>query len=163
MKKALLGKILIIALIIFIGYGAYQKISADNKYVRLMGTKLPDSSETIEVNDSHGGFHGDGTYFEIIQINSSEIASFGEELRKSGLWEELPLGGELQKFIYGEHTPEYSYGGHGEMMPKDISGIYRFNDKSVDPRPLFERYSQNFMFCMFDTNTGKLYILEFNS
>lgn len=163
MKKELLSKILIIALIIVIGYGTYQKISADNKYVRLIGTKLPDGSEIIEAGDSHGGFHGDGTYFEIIQINSSETASFAEELQNSGLWEELPLSGELQKFIYGEHNAEYTYGGHGEMMPKNISGIYRFNDKSADSRPLFERYSQNFIFCMFDTNKGRLYILEFDS
>ena len=50
------------------------------------------------------------------------------------------------------------------MMPNDIiNGLYYFKDRYRTGEYIFDRWSQNFNFSLFDINKGRLYILKFDS
>ena len=149
--------------IIFIRH-LYEEKSRENHYIGLIELNIPKESEIIESNDSHGGLHGDGELFEVIQLEQDDIVCFTQDALKISSWRRLPMEKELRKFIYGEHTSIYSYGGYGEMMPDDIiNGLYYFKDRYRTGEYIFHRWSQNFNFALFDINEGRLYILKFDS
>ena len=167
MKKILFYIIIIIS--IMVGRGVYKEKARENHYLRLIEVKIPKGSEVIEFSDTHGGFHGDGVYYEVIQLDAKGLDTFIEDATKTGQWGRLPMSKDLNKFIYGEHTRTYSRGGYGEMMPDDVyNGLYYFKDRyliygySVSG-DVFSRYSQNFNFALLDINNGRLYILEYDS
>jgi hypothetical protein len=150
---------------LFLGMEIYKEKTRKNHYMNLIGLDIPKSSVVLKSEDSHGGFHGDGVLYEEIQLEGDDITIFVKNALNTNYWRKLPMDGDLKKLIYGEHGSNYSYGGCGEMMPKDIAnGLYYFNDRYYTHEgSIFDRYSQNFNFALFDINKGKLYILKFDS
>lgn len=162
MKKFLI--IIIVTASIFFARDIYEKKSRENHYISLIELNIPKESDVIEFSDSHDGFHGDGVLFEVIQLEQDDIAYFTKDALNTDSWGRLPMEKDLRKFIYGEHTSNYSYGGYGEMMPDDIiNGLYYFKDRYRTGEYIFDRWSQNFNFALFDINKGRLYILKFDS
>lgn len=164
MKKSL--TIIIVIISIIVAHGVYKEKSRGNNYISLIGLNVPKKSKVIEFSDSHGGFHGDGVYYEVIQLDKEVVDSFTEDAINTGSWERLPMGKDLRKFIYGEHTSTYSYGGYGENIPDDIyNGVYYFKDRYRydTSRYLFDRLSQNFNFAILDVTEGRLYIIKYDS
>lgn len=150
---------------LFNGLGIYKEKSREKHYRNLIGLDVPKNSIVLKSEDSHGGFHGDGVLYEEIQIKDDDIAAFTNNALNKESWGWLPMSSELSKFIYGEHTYNYSYGGYGEMMPENINyGLYYFNDRyHTKEGSIFERYSQNFNFAIFNIDKGRLYILKYDS
>ncbi len=157
--------IIIIAIIsIALARHTYEEKSRESNYINLIGLNVPKESELIEFRDSHGGFHGDGELFEVVQLEQKDVNIFVRDALDTGSWGRLPMGKDLTKFIYGEYTRDYSFGGYGEMMPDDIvNGLYYFKDRNSRGGYIFDRFSQNFNFAMFDINEGILYILKYDS
>ena len=125
---------------LFLGMEIYKEKTRKNHYMNLIGLDIPKSSVVLKSEDSHGGFHGDGVLYEEIQLEGDDITIFVKNALNTNYWRKLPMDGDLKKLIYGEHGSNYSYGGS-----------------------IFDRYSQNFNFALFDINKGKLYILKFDS
>ena len=71
MKKLLIIMMVIVS-IIFARH-IYEEKSRENHYIDLIELNIPKESEIIEFTDSHGGLHGDGELFEVIQLEQDEI------------------------------------------------------------------------------------------
>ncbi len=166
MKKILL--FILIIFVLLLGRCRYKSNDIRKNHVKLIGIKIPKEAETLELNDSHGGFHGDGVYYEEIQLEKEIVNEFASNALEKVGWRKLPMSKELHKLIFGERTVDYSYGGRGEMIPNYIKhGIFYYKDKktssfSDDSVNLYDS-SHNFIFSILDFETGKLYILEFDS
>lgn len=166
MRKFLL--FILIITIALLGYCRFKSENIRKNHEKLIGIKMPKQSEIIELSDSHGGFHGDGVYYEVVQLDKEIVNEFiSNALDKVG-WKRLPMSKELHKFIFGERSVGYSYGGTGEMIPNYIKhGIFYYKDKKTnsfsDESVNLYDSSHNFIFSILDLKTGKLYILEFDS
>lgn len=111
------------------------------------------SGGTLErLEDTHGGFHGDGK-------TSAEIAIDGleEELSNASGWRALPPSeNAAQAFrLCGMDTPPEA-------------GFYYLCDRQNDGDPyddsqLHQRYSWNFTAAVYDSEAGRLYYYKFDT
>ena len=109
----------------------------------------------VSSNDSHGGFHGDGTLtvtFDCTNVSDSALNGMRS-------WRSLPLSENLQHVVYGGFDDEIN-------IPEITNGCYFFHDRhseAVDPTDdskLFDRYSYNFSLLIFDFDTNMMYLIE---
>lgn len=116
--------------------------------------------------DSHGGFHGDGTYCLVLDCSDNRE----DALQNVEDWNKLPLPKELEVVAFGGRCGDVSY--YRGMFPDEVSippitnGYYYFKDRhseSTDrdnPTGLIERYSYNFDFAIYDADTDMLYCIR---
>ena len=122
--------------------------------------------------DTHGGFHGDGDYYLILDCSGkTEQAA---ELIKD--WSPLPLTENLQRVMnmtcsgvdddgvdYSKTLTEMAH------WPIIENGVYKFIDRhseaidKSDDTNLFNRYSHNFSVAAYDLDTNTLYYFEFDT
>lgn len=134
---------------------AYYNISKDDFIV-------------IDEEDTHGGFHGDGTYYLI--LDCSENKGHASEIIST--WSELPMSENLQLIMYGgkKNGVSYNYNlAKKAKLPVIENGFYRFydrHDKSVNPSDdsdIFDRHSFNFSLAVYDSDTDIMYYFEFDT
>ena len=82
----------------------------------------------VEENDTHGGFHGDGTY--LLVLDCSKNIELAMELVKG--WKEFPLSENLSTVLYGSDI-------HGGVLLKEegcipviTNGYYYFCDRNSE-------------------------------
>ena len=102
-----------------------------------------------EEADTHGGFHGDGSYYLILDC-SGNAERAGEIIAD---WQALSLTENLQIVMYGgiKDRVSYSYGFAEEAhWPAITNGVYKFVDRhseatdESDDTKLLDRFSFNF-------------------
>lgn len=125
----------------------------------------------VDESDSHGGFHGDGDYYLI--LDCSEKAEQANELIDG--WKPLPLTQNLQRVMdmtcSGMEDGEYYSKTLAEIAHWPIieNGVYQFIDRhpdaiaASDDTDLFNRYSYNFSIAVYDLDTDRLYYFEFDT
>ena len=122
----------------------------------------------VDEKDTHGGFHGDGSYYLI--LDCLEKTEHAEELIKE--WKPLPLTENLQLIMYGGEKDgvNYAYNLAEEAhWPIITNGVYKFVDRhseainKSDDTNLFNRYSYNFSVAVYDLDTNTLYYFEFDT
>lgn len=122
----------------------------------------------IEEKDTHGGFHGDGSYYLI--LDCSEKREQATKLIKT--WTPLPLSENLQLIMYGGEKDGVSYGynlAEEAHWPIINNGVYKFVDRHAgaddksDDTNLLNRYSFNFSVAVYDLDTNTLYYFEFDT
>lgn len=130
------------------------------------------AGEVISVEDSHGGFHGDGTTVIKVQYKGTALA---EQIEEHGDWNVLPLTENLTALVYGVHTEEASvdpmvHDGTGTPILQEVqSGYYCFIDRhsqSTNPKDdsgVLGRASYNFTIAIYDTDNQTLYYIEFDT
>ena len=126
----------------------------------------------VDEKDTHGGFHGDGDYYLILDCSGkTEQAA---ELIKD--WSPLPLTENLQRVMnmtcggvdddgvyYSKTLAEIAH------WPIIENGVYKFIDRhseaidKSDDTNLFNRYSYNFSVAVYDLGTNTLYYFEFDT
>ena len=131
------------------------------------------TSEFVVVDecDNHGGFHGDGDYYLI--LDCSENAEQAKELIDG--WKPLPLTENLQRIMnmtcsrmedgvyYNKTLAEMAH------WPIIENGVYKFIDRhsdaidESDDTDLRNRYSYNFSIAVYDLGTNMLYYFEFDT
>lgn len=128
------------------------------------------SGKEISKTDSHGGFHNDGCEYTLIQFPDDSIL---DEIKKNEHWHSLPMSVQSAALIYG--IPEadiapYLTNEQGEpMIPEVKNGYYYFRDRHsesddcYDDSNVLERYSFNFTFAVYDTDTNLLHYLIFDT
>ena len=103
----------------------------------------------VDEKDTHGGFHGDGSYYLI--LDCSEETEQAAELIKD--WTLLPLTENLQLVMYGGEKDGVSYGynlAEEAHWPTISNGVYKFVDRhseatnKSDDTNLMGRHSFNF-------------------
>lgn len=113
----------------------------------------------IEEVDTHGGFHGDGSYYLIMDCSKNREKA----LKIINDWNELPLSENLNSIMYESDLAEEA------KMPKLENGYYRFYDRhsestdSSDDSELFDRASFNFSLAVYDSDTDMMYYFEYDT
>lgn len=146
---------------------ASQDLVPDNEAAQVSHALGVDASAgtVVSTSDSHGGFHGDGLTF--IELSFPDN-SFGASIQD--VWHPLPLSENLSTFIYGSSSagPYITQDGVN-CFPPVQNGCYYFQDRhseSTDPQSdleLFQRYSYNITFALYDADTQTLYYCEFDT
>lgn len=122
----------------------------------------------VGVNDTHGGFLGDGSYYLILDCSDNKE----QVLEKVQDWNKLPLSENLNLIMYGGEKDGVKYGydlTEEAHMPAIENGYYMFEDRhseskdSRDDSDLFGRYSLNFSIAIYDSDTDKMYYFEFDT
>lgn len=121
-----------------------------------------------EETDTHGGFHGDGSYY--LMLDCSENREKALENVKG--WKELPLSKNLNLIMYGGEKDGMTYGynlAEEAKIPEIENGYYYFCDRhsesidSSDDANLLSRTSFNFTLAIYDSDTDRMYYLEFDT
>ena len=122
----------------------------------------------IEEVDTHGGFHGDGHYYLVLDCSANkELAQI-----KLKNWHELPLPETLNYIVFGTEIRGTTYrNGWAEeaSVPIIKNGYYMFKDRhsesndSADASQLHDRCSYNFSVAVYDCDTNKMYYFEFDT
>ena len=122
----------------------------------------------VEELDTHGGFHGDGSYYLILDCSNNKEKA----LEKVQDWNGLPLSENLNLIMYGGEKDGVTYGyelAEEAHIPKIENGYYIFEDRSAeskdstDDTELFDRCSFNFSIAIYDCDTDKMYYFEFDT
>lgn len=122
----------------------------------------------VEQEDSHGGFHGDGTAYVILDCSQNREKA----LELIADWNALPLSENLNLMFYGGERDGVYYDfdlAQQANMPKVEHGFYYFQDrhrKSTDSSSdvdIFDRGSYNFSLAVYDTDTDRLYYFELDT
>ena len=125
----------------------------------------------VDEKDTHGGFHGDGDYYLI--LDCSEKAEQAKELIDG--WKPLPLTENLQRVMdmtcSGTEDGVYYSKALAEIAHWPIieNGVYKFIDRHADAidesddTDLCNRYSYNFSIAVYDLDANMLYYFEFDT
>lgn len=122
----------------------------------------------LEENDTHGGFHGDGSYYLI--LDCSQNAEKARNIVKN--WNSLPLSENLHLVMFGGEKDGINYGydfAEEAKWPAIKNGVYKFVDRhaeskdSSDDSQLFDRYSFNFSIAVYDLDSDILYYFEMDT
>ena len=122
----------------------------------------------VEESDTHGGFHGDGSYCLILDCADNREKAL--ETVKN--WNKMPLPENLNIIMYGGKRNDIEYGyklAEKAHIPKIKNGYYMFEDRhseskdSTDDSEIFDRYSFNFSIAIYDTDYDKMYYLAFDT
>ena len=122
----------------------------------------------VEEKDTHGGFHGDGSYYLI--LDCSQNSECAHEIIQG--WKELPLSNNLELVMYGGEKDGVSYGynlAEEAHWPTISNGVYKFVDRhsesvdKLDDTSLLNRYSFNFSVAVYDLDTDTLYYFEMDT
>lgn len=122
----------------------------------------------VEEANTHGGFHGDGTYYLILDCSGNKEKAL-ENLKS---WSELPLPENLQLIMHGGEKNGIVYGydlAEEAKIPDVKNGYYCFYDRhsestdSCDDSELFDRGSYNFSTAVYDSNVDIMYYFEFDT
>jgi hypothetical protein len=120
--------------------------------------------KVIEEVDSHGGFHGDGTYHLILDCGKNKEKA----LKTISKWDKLPLSKNLEIELYGGQMGDVSIMSDLAKecnVPRIKNGYYYFYDRhseSTDRRDdseLLDRYSENYSLAIYDTDTDRMYFI----
>lgn len=120
--------------------------------------------EVVEEKDTHGGFHGDGTYYLILDCSDNKEKA----LEIVNGWKEMPLSENLKVVMYGDETYNY-YFAEEAKIPEITNGYYYFCDRHSDSTDagddtnLLRRASFNFTVAIYDSDTNRLYYAEFDT
>lgn len=115
--------------------------------------------KVVSHKDTHGGFHGDGVSYTVLQYPDDSI---GEQMEESETWHTLPLPENLDTFLYQPYDDEVS-------IPEIQDGYYYFYDRHsestnpYDDSELFQRFSFNFTFAIYDQSSNQIYLIEYDT
>ena len=122
----------------------------------------------VEELDTHGGFHGDGSYYLILDCSDNKEKA----LKTVKEWTKLPLSENLNLIMYGGSKDGVTYVyelAEEAHIPEIENGYYIFEDRSsestdsTDDTELFDRYSFNFSIAIYDCDTDRMYYFEFDT
>lgn len=134
----------------------------------------PEGGQVVRSEDTHGGCHGDGHTFIVMDFDEENGRALAERLETSETWKPLPFDRTLTALAYGlregsRQTGPYVTGrGGSALLPAIGSGYYFFKDRHVDAASdndadLLLRASLNFTLAIFDTAANRLYYYELDT
>ena len=153
---------LLMPIVILVLISSFTELSHPEYVQKLSGLDISGST-IVSVEDTHGGFHGDGdlvVIFDCAEIAESVAAQMTE-------WKPLPMTASLQNLLYGGGIQT----GIAEQVgiPEVTNGFYFFWDRhseSQDPTDeskLNDRHSWNFTVLLYDAENVLLYLFELDT
>lgn len=115
----------------------FSKYNMAGYLSRRLSVQLPAGTK-IDVQDSHGGFHGDGFLFAVARLTAKQSEEFTAEI--SSLWKELPMDEEMNRAFYSvweQHGTAFA------APPEDMEGQWFYRDR------FFEQYGEKVIIILF--------------
>ena len=151
----------------FMGCADISEIEYINKQIKINILE----PTNISYEDSHGGFHGDGTTFAKLEFSSEDKERVIEEFKENN-WFNTQLSDNINIFIYGgmKNGVFYDFNIAKEFkIPKVENGYWYFVDRnsengdSSSDSEIFNRNSFNITVALYDLDENILYYLEFDT
>lgn len=161
MRKVLAITALLICMI------TLSSCSSDTKNENYLGFPRKGFPVVAE-QDTHGGFHGDGLSYLILDCSENAEAA----LKSVENWNALPLPENLSLILYGGERDGVGYEfnvAEKAKIPAIENGYYCFQDRhseardASDAEDLFDRASMNFSLALYDSDTNRFYYVEFDT
>ena len=153
--------VLLLALVVFRGSPDPQKVVAKELDLDVSGGRVISSSDT------HGGFHGDGMTFIVLEFSGDEVLA---QIKENPQWSPLPLDDTVSTVLYGKLNgaksvaPLVSDGQGKALVPQIQEGYYLLLDRHTGAGgDILSRASFNFTVAVYDSDTGKLYLCKLNT
>lgn len=130
------------------------------------------SGTVMSENNSHGGFHGDGTSYTVIQFEDDSLET---AISSAEGWTALPLDETAQILVYGREVGNVKNGPYltGEdgtsLIPEIENGCYWLKDRQADEagkedeRDMLSRPSLNFTIAIYDSDCKTLHYCEMDT
>ena len=174
MMKKIVSFVLLLAATVLAAFGilfaiialvAHSTQLSHPEYVQKLSGLDISGSTIVSIEDTHGGFHGDGEL--IVIFDCTEIADSVVEQMEN--WKTMPMTDNLQRLMYGGDG-DHTVGIGGSVgIPQIEKGYYFFWDRhseSSDPTSdseLNSRHSWNFTLLLYDADHSLLYLFEFDT
>lgn len=160
---ALLPCLLIGLTVLGFTMGPDENATPSASYLRKELGILRDEYTILHEEDSHGGFHGDGLYFVVLDCSGKM-----EEVQKlTADWREVPLPKDLHRVLYDRYVSEFDPASSGQF-PVAENGCYYFNNRhhkaeSFQDEGIFAQSSLNFSLAVFNRDNNTLCLMCFDT
>lgn len=158
MKKRNIIIAVLLTFSVLIGYIVYYN-SINGKISRDLDSNIPIALK-FEYEDTHGGFHGDGTTLAEAKLKDSDIRNIIEKSKRE--WIKAPMPLKIQERVYGNEFEE-------ALIPKIDNGYWTFLDRyrldnELDTKPnVYYEHTGNYSLGVIDLDTNTLYYIKFDS
>lgn len=134
----------------------------------------PESGQVVRSEDTHGGCHGDGHRFIVMDFDEESGRALAASLEASETWKPLPFDRSLTALAYGlregprQTGPFVTGRGGSALLPAIEKGYYFFKDRHAEANSgsgadLLSRASMNFTLAIFDAAANRLYYYELDT
>ena len=134
----------------------------------------PEGGQVVRSEDTHGGCHGDGRRFIVMDFDEESGRTLAERLEASETWKPLPFDRTLTALAYGlregprQTGPFVTGRGGSALLPAIEEGYYFFKDRHAEANSgsgadLLSRVSMNFTLAVFDAAANRLYYYELDT
>lgn len=168
-RKWIITALILAALALLVWWGTLPPDPID--YIsEQLGIDLP-RGEVLENVETHGGFHGDGETYVVIQLEED----ISEILQAAQYWHPLPMSENVSTIFYGRETDAVTYGAHltdenyDPILPQIQNGYYYFydrNSQATDPADDADLFipgrSFNYTTAVYDAEKRLLYYFKFD-
>lgn len=130
---------------------------------------LPRSTQAVAYTDTHGGIHGDGTAYAVLDLGEELTELVSGKLTEDESWHTLPLSDDMRIIFYGmtrmENGVPTTYSAavpENTVLPEIEHGYWRLIDRQEGKTgSIFDpsRYSRNYTAAILDTDSGLLYYI----
>lgn len=169
MKKriAIVGLILVLAFQV----SACSSVDFTEEVTEKTGLDVSAGKE-VTVSDTHGGFHGDGTTYGVLEFSDDKLE---KQIKEDEKWKKLPLDEGAETLAYGtrremgdtvEISGPYMTDDEGNaLMPKVENGYYFLLNKQngkigMTREEIRSEPSHNVILAIYDTDKQMLYFCE---
>ena len=112
-----------------------------------------------EAWDDHGGFHGDGLLHMELTFSQGDALAVEEAVSSAG-WSLFPMEPELEERLY----PDGAGASDWPDWPVPARGWWYLEDRQEnETEDMWQRYSYNYTFAVYDPDTGILYYQELDT
>lgn len=134
----------------------------------------PEGGQVVRSEDTHGGCHGDGHRFIVMDFGAEDGRALAARLEASETWKPLPFDRTLTALAYGlregprQTGPFVTGRGGSALLPAIEKGYYFFKDRHAEAdmdggADLLARASMNFTLAVFDAAANRLYYYELDT
>lgn len=134
----------------------------DAGYVaRKLDIVLPQPA-AVTSGDSHGGFHGDGLLHMELTFSQEDALAVEEAVSSAG-WSLFPMEPELEERLYPDGAGASDWPDWPDW-PVPARGWWYLEDRQEnETEDMWQRYSYNYTFAVYDPDTGILYYQELDT
>ena len=161
-------------LVAAIALAVYMRSGGETAKIAAVLGCTPEGGQVVRSEETHGGCHGDGHTFIVMDFDEESGRALAERLETSETWKPLPFDRTLTALAYGlregsRQTGPYITGrGGSALLPAIEKGYYFFNDRHADAASdnganLLSRASLNFTLAIFDAAADRLYYYELDT
>ena len=172
--SSILRKYVIPLLVAAVALSVYMRQGGEAAGISDVLGFAPEGGQVVHSEDTHGGCHGDGHRFIVMDFGGESGRALAARLEASEKWKPLPFDRTLTALAYGlregpRQTGPYVTGrGGGALLPKIAKGYYFFKDRHAEAgsgggAELLSRGSFNFTLAVFDAAANRLYYYELDT